>query len=89
MIVMQSWGNYFIQLAFLFIAINRFSLPFLNLPALLIFMFSLCLSDLAIVLYLCELAIATHGKVFSFKFVEVPDSSNLLYRGSPPYFSPT
>ena len=57
-------------------------------PGLLIFVCSWLPSDLAAVLYLRELAIATHGKMFSVKFEEVPRSSGLLDPDDPPYFTP-
>ena len=91
MIAIQFSAILLTQMAFLSGVLYCFNLDLngLSVPVLLIFMFSWLPSDLAAVLYLRELAIATHGKVFSVKFEEVPSSSGFLYRdGDPPYFAP-
>ena len=84
------WGILWTQMAVLTVVLYDFNLDLigLSIPGLLIFVFSWLPSDLSAVLHLRELAIATHGKAFSVKFVEVPSSSNFLYPGSEPFFSP-
>ena len=67
-------GILWTQLACFTGVVHNFNVNFPDLSAigLPIFLFSWYLSDLAAVLCLCELAIATHGKVFSVKFEEDP-----------------
>ena len=68
--------------------IESLDLAGLSFPGLLIFVFIWLTSDLAVVLHLRQLAIVTHGKVFSVKFEEVPCSSGLVYKEDPPFFAP-
>ena len=82
MITKQCWANFLVEMATLCIAVGIYSLHriCLSIPMLYIFVLSFLLGDLAVVLYLCELAFVTHGKVFSVKFEADPDN--------PPYFVP-
>ena len=75
-IVEQFWANFFFELATLILAFDIFRLnrSCLSIPMLFIFLMTFLLSDLAIVLYLCELALTTHGKLFSVKFEEDPNA---------------
>ena len=78
------------QMAVLSVVLYNFNFDLIGptVLGLLIFVFIWLPSDLAVVLHLRELAIATHGKVFSVKFEEVPSTSDLLCPNDLSYFSP-
>ena len=88
MMILQFLGIFWTQMGVLSRVLYCFNLNLTSLPVpgLLIFMFTWFCSDLAVVLHLRQLAIATHGKVFSVKFEEVP--SDLLPYSSSTFYAP-
>ena len=69
----QFTTKLFWQLTFARIVLFNFDLVGFSAAGCLLFLFTFTLSDLAVLLYLCELATSIHGKVFSTKFVKRKD----------------
>lgn len=74
MIGIQFAVNFSVQLAFLVQVYSNFNFVGYTVQEFLVFALAWLLSDLAVLFYLLELVIATHGRVFSAKLEKVPSS---------------